>query len=218
MNLNQRWTCFWIIHIPYAHVNFQSSKLISKSNSKRLHHQTTTGYGLKHLIYDQYSCFGYVKDKWMVRNLTNFLNKILAFNFCQFCMVICFFHPRHNSQWPPISKDFYARFYPLHFLTIFILEKEPVFPFFNVECQTRELLVPFFITSLVWRGPWLGIEPGASRTRRQHSTTRLSRRRWNLTITLIHSSNEKVYIQCDYLWTIKTHDCPWFDNRKKCLI
>ena len=128
------------------------------------------------------------------------------------------FSSRHNGLWPPISKDFYARFYPLHFLTILILEKEPVFPFFNVECQTRELLVPFFITSLVWRGPWLGIEPGASRTRRQHSTTRLSRRRWNLTITLIHSSNEKVYIQCDYLWTIKTHDCPWFDNRKKCLI
>ena len=25
----------------------------------------------------------------------------------------------------------------------FILQKEPVSPFFNVECQTRELLVPF---------------------------------------------------------------------------
>ena len=35
-----------------------------------------------------------------------------------------------------------------------------------------------FITSLVWRGPWLGIEPGTSRTQSQHSTTRLSRRRW----------------------------------------
>ena len=40
------------------------------------------------------------------------------------------------------------------------------------------LLVPFFITSLVWRGPWLGIEPGTSRTRSQHYTTRLSRRRY----------------------------------------
>ena len=35
-----------------------------------------------------------------------------------------------------------------------------------------------FITSLVWRSPWLGIEPGTSRTRSQHSTTRLSRRRF----------------------------------------
>ena len=34
-----------------------------------------------------------------------------------------------------------------------------------------------FITSLVWRGPWLGIEPRTSRTRSQYSTTMLSRRR-----------------------------------------
>ena len=34
-----------------------------------------------------------------------------------------------------------------------------------------------FITSLVWRGPRLGIEAGTSRTRSQHCTTRLSRRR-----------------------------------------
>ena len=32
------------------------------------------------------------------------------------------------------------------------------------------------ITSLVWRGPWLGIEPGTSRTQSQHSTIRLSRK------------------------------------------
>ena len=32
-----------------------------------------------------------------------------------------------------------------------------------------------FITSLVWCSPWLGIEPGTSRTRSHHSTTRLSR-------------------------------------------
>ena len=32
-----------------------------------------------------------------------------------------------------------------------------------------------FITSLVWRGPWLGIEPGTSRTWSQHSITRLLR-------------------------------------------
>ena len=37
-----------------------------------------------------------------------------------------------------------------------------------------------FITSLVWRGPWLGIEPGTSRTRSQHYTTRLSRRRFQI--------------------------------------
>ena len=40
-----------------------------------------------------------------------------------------FFHPRHSSQWPPTSKDFYTRSCPLHYFLILILEKEPVFPF-----------------------------------------------------------------------------------------
>ena len=40
----------------------------------------------------------------------------LAFDFCRFCMAIRFFHRRHNGQWPPTSKDFYPRFYPLHFI------------------------------------------------------------------------------------------------------
>ena len=33
-----------------------------------------------------------------------------------------FFHPRHNGQWPPTSKDFYTRSYPLHYFLILILE------------------------------------------------------------------------------------------------
>ena len=48
---------------------------------------------------------------------------------CRFCVVISFFHPRHNGQWPPTSKDFYTRSYPWHYFLILILEKEPVFPF-----------------------------------------------------------------------------------------
>ena len=71
---------------------------------------------------------------------------LVAFDYCRFCVVVRFFQPRHNGQWPPTSKDFYPRFDQLHFLTILILEKEQVFPFFNVECQTRVLLVPF-----LWR-------------------------------------------------------------------
>ena len=98
----------------------------------------------------------------------------LAFDFCLFCVVILFFHPRHNSQWPPTSKDFYTRSYPLHYFLILILEKEPVLPF---SMLSAKLLSTIFITSLWWRGPWLGIEPGITRTRCQHSTTRLSRRR-----------------------------------------
>ena len=72
------------------------------------------------------------------------------------------------------------------YFPILILEKEPVFPFLMFSAKQGNYLVPIvFITSLVWRGLWLGIEPGTSRTRSHYSTTRLSRRRYNLTITCI---------------------------------
>jgi len=40
-------------------------------------------------------------------------------------------------------EGFLSQILSITFLTILILEKKPVFPFFNVECQTKELLVPF---------------------------------------------------------------------------
>ena len=108
--------------------------------------------------------------------IITFFSSFLAFDFCRFCMVIQFFHPRHNGQWPQTSKDFYTRSYPLYYFLILILEKEPVFPFSMLSAKQGNLTGTIFITSLVWRGPWLGIEPGTSRTRCQHSTTRLSKR------------------------------------------
>ena len=64
----------------------------------------------------------------------------------------------------------------IHFIyfPILILEKEPVFPCLMLK---KVIAGTIFITSLAWRGPSLGIEPGISRTRSLHSTTRLSRRR-----------------------------------------
>ena len=47
-----------------------------------------------------------------------------------------------------------------------------------LSAKQGNLTGTIFITSLVWRGPWLGIEPRTSRTGSQHSTTRLSRRLW----------------------------------------
>ena len=36
----------------------------------------------------------------MLGDVEQFLNKTkLAFDFCRFCVVIRFFHPRHNGQW-----------------------------------------------------------------------------------------------------------------------
>ena len=58
-------------------------------------------------------------------------------------------------------------------------ERASIVPF---ECSVlnKGTTGTIFITSLVWRGPWLGIEPGTSHTRSQHSTTRL------LVVTELH--------------------------------
>ena len=88
-----------------------------------------------------------------------------------------FFHPRHNSQWPPTLKDLYTRSYPLHLFSYRnSWERDSIFPF-HCWVLNKGTTGTIFIPSLVWRGPWLGIEPRTSRTRSQLSTTRLSRRR-----------------------------------------
>ena len=60
------------------------------------------------------------------------------------------------------------------FLSYF-LRKSQYFPF-QFWVPNKGTTGTIFITSLVWRSPWLGIEHGTSHTRSQHSTTRLSRR------------------------------------------
>ena len=83
------------------------------------------------LNHQQQALCGKWQTRWITTSslISSFFVCFLAFDFCRFCVAIRFFHPRHNGQWPPTSKDFYPRFYPLHFCPIFILEKEPVFPF-----------------------------------------------------------------------------------------
>ena len=77
--------------------------------------------------------------------------------------VLCdhsFFHPRHNGQWPPTSRISIPDFIHYIFCPIFILQKEPVFPFLMLGAK-QGITGTIFITSL-WRGPCLGIEPGTS--------------------------------------------------------
>ena len=102
---------------------------------------------------------------------------VLACDFCRLCGAIRFFHPRHNGQWPPTSKDCYPRFYPLHLFSYLNSWGGASISLLNVECQTRELLVPFLLR--LWYDAVLdwGLNPGTSHTRSQHSTTILSRRR-----------------------------------------
>ena len=84
-------------------------------------------------------------------------------------------------QWP-MTSDFERFSIPdfIHYIYFSYLnswERASIFPF---ECSVlnKGTTGTIFITSLVWRGPWLGIEPGTARTRSQHYTTRLSRRRF----------------------------------------
>ena len=70
----------------------------------------------------------------------------LAFDFCRFCVVIVCFHPRHNGQLPPTAKDSNLTIQGNYWYHCYIL--------------------------LVWRGPWLVIEPGTSLTKIQHSTVK----------------------------------------------
>ena len=54
------------------------------------------------------------------------LKKKLAFDFGRFCVVNGVFHPRHNGQWPPTSKNFLSQIVSITFFSILILQKEPV--------------------------------------------------------------------------------------------
>ena len=88
-----------------------------------------------------------------------------------------FFIPATTANDLRLRRIFYSRFYLLHlFFYLNSWEIASIFPF---ECSVlnKGTTGTIFITSLVWRGPLLGIEPGTSRTRSQHYTTRLSRRR-----------------------------------------
>ena len=108
-----------------------------------------------------------------------FIYLFLAFDFCRFCVVIRFF-PSPPQQ--PMTSDFERFSIPffIHYINISYLnswESASIFPY---ECSllNRGTTGTIFITSLVWRGPWLGIEPGTSRTQSHHYTTRISRRRY----------------------------------------
>ena len=96
--------------------------------------------------------------------------------------VLCGLSVFSSQPQRPMTSDFEGFSVPdfihyIYFTIIYFWERASIFPF---ECSVlnKGTTCTIFITSLVWRGPWLGIEPGTSGTRSQHSTTRLSRRRW----------------------------------------
>ena len=97
--------------------------------------------------------------------------------FCRCCVVIRFFHPRHNDQWPPTSKHFYTRSYPLHYFLVLILEKEQVFPFSMLSAKQWNYWYHFYNVFGMTRsltGDWTRDLPHS----KPASTTGLLRRRF----------------------------------------
>ena len=111
----------------------------------------------------------FMPNKWTIFQI------FLAFDFFSSAWSFVFSSPPQQ----PMTSNFEGFLSQILYIILYYLysSEGASISLFNVNCQTRELPGTIFITSLVWRGPWVGIEPETSRTRCQHSTTRLSRRR-----------------------------------------
>ena len=102
----------------------------------------------------------------------------LVFDFCRFCVIIRVFS---SPPQRPVTSDFKGLLYQILSITLFpYLNSWKRAKYFPFQCWVlnKGTTGTIFITSLLWRGLWLRIEPGTSRTRSQHSTTRLSRMRF----------------------------------------
>ena len=123
--------------------------------------------------------FYYVNHHWCkkIDNIENILFIFLAFDFCRFCVVIRFFHPATTANDMRLRGFSIPDF--IHYILFSYLNSWERASMFPIECSVlnKGTTGTIFITSLVWRGPWLGIEPGTSHTWYQHYTTRLPRRR-----------------------------------------
>ena len=101
--------------------------------------------------------------------MPNIASPLFYFFCCCFCC--CFFSIRLLSVLRghsvfsslPMTSDFEGFSIPdfIHYIYISYLnswERASIFPF---ECSVlnKDTIATIFITSLVWRGPWLGIEP-----------------------------------------------------------
>ena len=75
------------------------------------------------------------------------------------------------------------------YFPILILDKEAVFPC-SMWVLNKGTTGTNFVTSLVWRGPWLEIEPGTSRTRSQHY--------WGGSVTTLN-----LCVSLSFAWVLK---------------
>ena len=129
-----------------------------------------------------YCCCWLFVSPFFVLGLVSWIGLLLIYHGLSFKLFFSFLHLSVLR----LRRIFYPRFYPLHlFSYLNSWDGASIFPF---ECSVLNTGTTgtIFITSLVWRGPWLGIEPGTSHTRSQDPITRLSRRRSPLSIDYKH--------------------------------
>ena len=148
-----QWSILYhVLNVSFSfsrHLCLVSVKLGAQGYIKR--ERQRRKYMTRTLTYDRIKVLGLYETNKMFFSLSGPNLKrdkqpyiFLAFDFCRFCVVIWFVHPRHNGQWPLALKDFHTRYYPLPFLShLNSWERAQYVPYLNVECQTRELLVPF---------------------------------------------------------------------------
>ena len=83
--------------------------------------------------------------------LDSFFKRILAFNFCRFCVVIRVFS---SPPQRPMTSDFKGFSIPdfIHYIyfPILILEKEPVFSLLNVQCSTWLSIRSQEVNETIW--------------------------------------------------------------------
>ena len=85
---------------------------------------------------------------------------LLVFGFVGSAWSFGFFIPATTVNDLRPQRIFYPRFYPLHLFSYLNSWERASISLFNVQCPNKGTTGTIFITSLVCRGPWLGIEPG----------------------------------------------------------
>ena len=97
----------------------------------------------------------------------------LGFDFCRFCLAIRFFSPATTAN-DLHFEGFLSQICSITFFVLFfILQKEPVFPFLMLSAKQGNYWYHFYNVFGMTRSL-------TYRTRNQHSTTRLSRRRYSM--------------------------------------
>ena len=96
----------------------------------------------------------------LIKKRIVFFVLFLAFDLCRFCVVIRFFHPHHNGQWPPTSKDFLSQILSITFIFLSkFLRKSQYFPFWMLSAKRGHYWYNVFGMTWSLTGDWTRDHP-----------------------------------------------------------